>query len=347
MKDIGYNLLKFWIRSGLYLYFARIKVSGLEHVPKDKPVLFLPNHQSALVDVLLLAVDCNRKPYFLTRSDVFKKPWLKRFFSYLQMLPIYRIRDGREALRNNDGVFAVCAGLLERGEAILMFPEANHNLKRRVRPLSKGFTRILFGALEKNPDIDVRLVPVGLNYRDAENFPDSVAINFGENIPLRNLYDGGNLQMSTNRVKEAVAESLKVLTTHIENEDAYDGIVRQLDAIGADYLNPSQVNESIRQLEMAKALPGIRSVPNGYKNILRFLFIVLNLPLVLPWRLLVKPRVWEPEFMATLRFGYALLAAPIYYLLFFTVFALIHGPLGALYVTSGLVIFNWGYVKWC
>ena len=91
------------------------------------------------------------------------------------MIPIYRIRDGRESLKNNQAVFDLCSDLLQQKEAILMFPEANHNLKRRVRPLSKGFTRILFNTLLQAPETDIQIVPVGINYKDAVRFPDQVA----------------------------------------------------------------------------------------------------------------------------------------------------------------------------
>ncbi|HZJ21288.1 MAG TPA: 1-acyl-sn-glycerol-3-phosphate acyltransferase, partial [Pricia sp.] len=74
MKNLGYRLLKLWIKAGLYLYYGKIKISGLENVPRNEPVLFLPNHQGALMDVLLIVTDCHRKPFFLTRSDVFKRP---------------------------------------------------------------------------------------------------------------------------------------------------------------------------------------------------------------------------------------------------------------------------------
>jgi len=129
MKNLGYNILKYWLKIGLYCYYSKIVISGEQHIPVNKPILFLPNHQSALLDVLLVGIHCNRKPWFLTRSDVFKKPLFKKLFTYLQMIPIYRIRDGRESLKNNDAVFKQCAQLLERGEAILMFTRTRYSTR--------------------------------------------------------------------------------------------------------------------------------------------------------------------------------------------------------------------------
>lgn len=343
MKKIGYYLIKFWIQNGLHLYFSKIKVHGLENVPKDKPVLFLANHQSALLDVLLIAVDCNRKPYFLTRADVFKKPLLKKFFGFLQMIPIYRIRDGRESLKNNTEVFDHCAHLLGNEKAILMFPEANHNLKRRVRPLSKGFTRIVFAALQQNPNLDIRLVPIGLNYQNAEGFPDSVAIYFGKDISVQQFYDASNLISSTHIIKQRVSEALKMLTTHIEDETLYDAITRRLDAERTDYLDPTKVNSKLKNLEPLEIQTHVKR--KREKGFLQIAFYIFNFPIILLWKTMVKPRVWEPEFTATIRFGFALMAYPFYYALLFIVLMILYAPLTAFIIVLGIFLFNLGYVK--
>lgn len=349
MRNFGYNLTKWWVKTGLHLYFGKIKVSGLETIPKDKPVLFLPNHQSALLDVLLIAVDCNRKPFFLTRSDVFKGKFLNAVFTYFQMIPIYRIRDGRESLKNNQAVFDTCADLLRNNEAILMFPEANHNLKRRVRPLSKGFTRILFNTLEKAPETDIYIVPIGINYRDSVHFPDKVALYFGEPIPVKDSYNATDVKASVERIKAKVSTKLQQLTTHIADEEHYDSILLELDKTGVDYLDPVTVNRKI--VNLSKNLvsednqrPSKNDV--NFSNVLfRGLFILLNLPVLLIWKTVLKPKVWEPEFMGTLRFGFALLVYPIYYILIFAVLAWLFNPLPALITALGLFLFNWAYTR--
>ncbi|CAM4412038.1 lysophospholipid acyltransferase family protein [Zobellia roscoffensis] len=345
MKNIGYQLLKTWIKTGLHLYYGKIQVSGLDNVPKDMPVLFLPNHQSALLDVLLIAVDCNRKPFFLTRSDVFTKPSLKKFFAYLRMIPIYRIRDGREALKNNQAVFDQCAEIFGNGHAIVMFPEANHNIKRRVRPLSKGFTRILFNAVDRLPDTDIHIVPVGLNYRSNSGFPDRVAIYFDESIVVNTLYDANDVQGSVNTVKGMVSDRLKHLTTHIEDENNYDSISGQLNALNADFLNPFETNKTIETLNTSVAADGIIKKKEGLRSLTKAIFELVNFPLLIVWRKWAKPKVWEPEFMGTLRFGFALLAYPVYYALLFTVVTLLSDSLVGVIVVLTLFLYNCLYVR--
>jgi len=345
LKDLGYRLLKTWIKTGLYLYYGKIKISGLENVPKDAPVLFLPNHQSALMDVLLIVVDCNRKPFFLTRSDIFTKPALKKFFAYLRMIPIYRIRDGREALKNNQAVFDRCAELFGKNQAIVMFPEANHNIKRRVRPLSKGFTRILFNALDRNPDQDIHIVPIGLNYKSNDGFPDKVSLFYGNSLVVNDLYDSNDLQGSVTCVKKMVSDSLKTLTTHIAAKENYETMVGQLNALGVDYLNPIETNGILKDLKISDKAKAPKSSTGVFSTLLKGIFNILNFPLFLLWRLWAKPKVWEPEFMGTFRFGFALLVYPVYYLILFIIIASVFSTLAALTAVFGLFFFNWAYVR--
>ena len=332
------------VKIGLHLYFGKIKVHGLENVPKDKPVLFLSNHQNALLDVLLIGIDCNRDPWFLTRSDVFKKKILSVIFEVFQMIPIYRIRDGRESLKNNQAVFDRCSQLLREHQAILMFPEANHNLKRRVRPLSKGFTRILFSVLEQEPNTDIRIVPIGLNYKDAIRFPDKVSVFFGKDIKVKDLYEATDEKASIDRIKKAVSDQMKTLTTHIERVDAYDLSIQKLDAIGVDYLNPKEVNLQLKNIADVEVKDHKRTSSFIHK-IFKGLFTLVNVPMILIWRRLVKPKAKEREFRGTLRFAFIMIGYPIYFMLLFAVVALILTPNIGVITVLGLFAFNWVFVK--
>lgn len=346
MKNLGYWLLKLWIKTGLHLYYGKIKISGLENVPKDEPVLFLPNHQGALMDVLLIVTDCRRKPFFLTRSDVFKRPALKKFFGFLRMLPIYRIRDGRESLKKNRAVFGACTQLFHEKHALVMFPEANHNLKRRIRPLSKGFIRIVFNTLEKHPESAIQIVPVGMNYRSNTGFPDKVTVHYGRTISTKGMYKRNGGQNGVNILKDTVSDSLKSLTTHIADESNYATIVQELDARQVDYLNPTATNATIKSGSLSNGKRPQRSRPKVFRTIFKAVFMTLNFPVIFAWRTWIKPKVWEPEFTATLRFGFALLGYPLYYLLLFSLIAVISNGVVGLAVIVGLFLFNWGYVRW-
>ncbi len=314
MKQLGYYFFKYWVSVGLFFYYKKIRVEGLGNIPKDKPVLFVSNHQNALMDVLLIATHCSRRPCFLTRADVFKNYLFRPLFRFLQMLPIYRMRDGRSSLSKNEDIFDTCGILLVSGEALLLFPEANHSLKRQVRPLSKGFTRIIDKALERQNDLDVHLVPIGQNYQYPIRWGDSAAVYYGRPIRVQEFMASKDYK---NILKQEIFDRLIQLTSHIEDNRDYEGSIEKLKALDIDFTHPEKVNAKLKVLS---ALPPDSGEKNNFLQTLgRFLFYMANLPLVFLWRVLIKPAVPEPEFISTFRFGFAMLAYPIFYLLSFLI----------------------------
>ncbi|MDC6355276.1 MULTISPECIES: lysophospholipid acyltransferase family protein [unclassified Robiginitalea] len=344
MKKLLYSVLKPLIRAGFFCYYREVRMIGMERVPRDRPVVFLPNHHNALLDPLLIAAYIRgRRPYFLTRSDVFQGGLLEWFFDMLRMIPIYRLRDGRDTLHRNEEIFERCADLLAANGDLLLFPEANHNLKRQVRPLSKGFTRIVLHTLKKYPDTDLHLVPVGFNYHRAAGFPDRVACYFGEALPAASFLKAGDEQRVSREMKSAVSSRLKQLTTHIPPECDYEATLQELEADSPDWLLPGPIND--RLSGHAVEIPTHSNREDGVHKIWDFLFRALNLPAWLLWRWIAANKVWEPEFMSTFRYLFALLAFPLYLGLLAATFALTGAPPQAYWCLPGLFLFNVLYVK--
>ena len=343
MKAVFYRGLKAFIRLGFFCYFREIRMHGIEEVPSDRPVMLLPNHQNALIDPLLYAAFAqNRKPYFLTRSDVFKNPVLGWLFAGLRMMPIYRLRDGRETLQRNQAVFERCATLFARGEHILLFPEANHNLIRRVRPLSKGFTRILAQSFERFPQLDIQILPVGVNYQQADGFPDRVAFYFGTPFNAREFWSGKELAVRP--LKERVFDSLIELTVHIPQCEDATSRELGLEQRGVDFLNPKEVNGFLAG--GANPKKAINKSKGEASRFWDFGFRLLNAPVWLPWRWIAANKVPEPEFMSTFRFLFFLLAFPLYYLLLWGIIALSWAPIWATGAVLALFLHNLAYVKY-
>ncbi len=343
MKSFLYRALKVLIRIGFFCYFREIRMHGIDKVPQDRPVMLLPNHQNALIDPLLYAAFARgRKPYFLTRSDVFKNPVLRWLFAGLRMMPIYRMRDGRTTLKKNQAVFQKCATLFDHGEHILLFPEANHSLVRQVRPLSKGFTRILTQSFERFPGLDIAIMPVGVNYQRADGFPDRVAFYFGTPFSAREYWGDGGLEVTP--LKEHVFRSLTQLTVHIPPGEDARSRERALEALGVDFLDPKGVNEFLSGGPVPKkASPRRNGVASRWWD---GAFRILNAPVCQVWRWVAANKVPEPEFMSTFRFLFFLLAFPLYYLLLGMVLALVWSPAGAGWAVAALFLQNLAYVKY-
>ena len=64
------------VKLALRIYFRRIEVTGLEHVPLETPVIFVLNHPNALVDPAFLLCLAPRPVSFLAKAPLFKIPLL-------------------------------------------------------------------------------------------------------------------------------------------------------------------------------------------------------------------------------------------------------------------------------
>lgn len=312
MKQIWLYSVKAFIRLGLFFYFKKIEIRNANRIPENEPVLFLANHQNALLDALLIATKNRRPSYFLTRASVFSKPLVSKILKSLQLLPVYRVRDGWGNLNKNNSVFSQSSKLLSEGNAIVIFPEGSHNLNRTVRPLSKGFTRIIFETLESYPNTKIQLIPVGLNFKQASKFSDTALINFGTPIVVgKELLEDKNKSVLI--LKDKVSQQLQELTIHIESEH-YEQTLQKLVNLNVDFTQPNQVNQCIVN-NFKKCKKNQPKASGQLKRLSKFLLIInLFVPYFI-WKNIAQPKIKEIEFTSTFRFAIAITAVPIFVLL--------------------------------
>jgi 1-acyl-sn-glycerol-3-phosphate acyltransferase len=306
MQRFFFSTLRIYVWAALHLFFRKIKVSGKSEVPRGA-VLFTPNHQNAFMDALLVVCSSGRYTHFLARADIFQKGWAKMLLRLINMIPIYRTRDGWQSLTQNQQTFEACAQLLQKEEAVVIFPEGNHGSARRLRPLSKGFTRVAFEALRTNPHLSLYIVPVGLNYLSPTAARSDVHIVYGAAINANQFFKMGE-QQGAQKLREALSESLKSIITHLPEEK--DFLKEEWQGKAVDFLQPQKINAWIANPSLA--LPLQLPTPDVFGAALRMLFF----PLILLWRrwdAKIKDRV----FVASMKFAYAIAQSMMLGLMFF------------------------------
>jgi 1-acyl-sn-glycerol-3-phosphate acyltransferase len=309
MRLLWYYFFKYYLRTGFLFYFKSIRIVGEENIPDKKAVLFVGNHQNALLDPLLFGTTNKKIQYFLTQAQVFKNPIVKSILLYTNMLPIYRIRDGYDSLSKNEETFQKCYKILNNKQTVLIFAEGSHSLKRRVRVLTKGFTRIAFGALEQDPSSEIVIIPIGFNYSDAKEYGSSVSVYYGKPISANYYWDNFNKIESTVELINEVSKQLKKLTTHIEDKGNYEEIVQHFQA--DNFLYPEKVNKTLENID---ALPPIQPKTKSRFNPLLLLVKINSVFPLLIWRK-VYPTIKEEEYISTFRFTVGITAFPVFYLL--------------------------------
>lgn len=225
IKNLWYFFVVTCVRIGLVFFFKKIAITGQENLSKNVPIIFAANHGNSFIDAFLISVFNLRICNSLVRAGIFKNKIAKWFFSSINMLPVHRIRDGFSNLKNNERAFELCYNAIAKGQAIIIFPEGNHDIRRVSRKLTKGISRIALGAVNaENVLKKLYVVPLGLDYTAHEKFRSNVQMNFGEPIliekhPVENKY--------LNDLKYKIEEGLSKMHIGLplENYDLLDNLV--------------------------------------------------------------------------------------------------------------------------
>ncbi len=298
-KTILNNLLRLWIKIGLFFFFSDIKTKGVSNHYKNKAVILVANHQNALLDALLIATQFNFKPYFLTRASVFSIPCVPRFLALIRMVPIYRIRDGFSTIKKNEETFRLCEKVLAQNGRILIFPEGNHSLKRNLRPLTKGFIRIASNTLDKYPDLEMIILPIGINYQAHQKSGSKVFIQVGDPINAKDFGDE-DLMLKTE-------QNLKNLITDVPNENYWEHMHQLIDH-KVDLSQPHKVKYFLNT-EKEKWVEKDHRKSIRLPNII---FKFLHLPLWMAWKA-INRKTKDPVFYATVKFFIGILGVPLLY----------------------------------
>jgi 1-acyl-sn-glycerol-3-phosphate acyltransferase len=303
IKDIWYFLFKQIIKLGLFFYTKRIRVLGKQYIPKNEAVIFVPNHPNGLIDPLFVAINNPRINHFLVRAAVFKRSLVKKLLSTLNLMPIYRIRDGKENMHKNEGIFRKCYQILLRKKSLMIFAEGSHDCTRTVRPLKTGYLKIAFATLQQNPDLKIHIVPVGITYQQVTRFPSQLTLKYGKSI-LANTFYAKDEKQFISSLNTEVRNALKQLIVDIPKEN-YTETLEKLHKANVDFTKVDEVNEMITN----SAFPE-RNQQKSNSNFLKQFLILNNIIPFLIWKRIV-PKIEDIEFVDTFRFAVSMVLFPI------------------------------------
>uniref|UniRef100_UPI0032178458 1-acyl-sn-glycerol-3-phosphate acyltransferase n=1 Tax=uncultured Draconibacterium sp. TaxID=1573823 RepID=UPI0032178458 len=238
--SIGYWFLKQYVRFIDWIIHKEVVLTGTNNIPKNKPILFTPNHQNALSDPMAILLHTRFQPVWLARADIFKKGIITLILRFLKIMPVYRIRDGKEQLAKNDKTFADSIKVLENNFALALFPEAAHSSKRQMLVHKKAVPRIVFMAEEKaNENLDIHIVPVGIYYSSYWKFNRTVIVNFGSPILVNDFLEEykTNSSTATLALRDRICNAIDKLTINIKSKEHYSDFELIREIYGKHFLN--------------------------------------------------------------------------------------------------------------
>lgn len=316
MKDIYYHMVRWLARMAVCLFYNPIEINGLDNIPKKSGhLIFAPNHQSAFLDAILVAVFSTKPIFFLTRSDVFKFPF-KYFLYSLNMMPVYRKRDGYKTLSKNEAVFQTCKQLVQSGRPILLFPEASQELVHYLRPLSRGLSRIA-QLCQKDFDQEVYIIPVGLNYFNHLRGGTKLIINFGKPLNVRDYLDKHpDKTTAINAIREASSAAIKSEMLIPDYDDAYEEKVA--------YLNRNYYDYSFTEMKQLLSSPVLETAKQAGRQVWliipAILLEIVNLPYFLIKHSVIAFLVKDKTFYASIKLALLMFLLPVYLMLSFVFF---------------------------
>ncbi len=117
----------------------RIRVRGLENLPRAGPVLVAANHVT-WYDGFFLAASCPRRGRALVNGNYINLPVLRHLARWLGLIPV-----PCSGPRAQHAMLQACRDALDRGEAVGIFPEGQISRNGLTGPFRRGLEAILKG----------------------------------------------------------------------------------------------------------------------------------------------------------------------------------------------------------
>src|SRR5262245_53585350 len=133
----GVNSIVYWpvravLKTAILIYF-RLRRLGREHIPEGG-VILAANHRSFL-DPFAIGCCIGRPIYFVAKRELFRRPLIGWFLNCMGAFPIRRGESDEESM-------ATALALLERGEAIVIFPEGTRIRTGSLATPKRGVGRL-------------------------------------------------------------------------------------------------------------------------------------------------------------------------------------------------------------
>ena len=198
------------------IFFRNIKIYGYNNIPTDGGILF-----SSIIRCIFRSTTYrfnDPKKNLLTRSDVFGGP-LQWFLDALQMLPVYRIRNGYSNLKKRCYFWKMFD--LLGSENFYWCLEGGHHHEYYLKNLQK-VAALAFQAQRKYPKKKIYIQPVGINYGHHTQPRSSLHLVFGEPLLISHYTEQKKSEAENiNLIREALQLRMKDCLWIPEDSEKY------------------------------------------------------------------------------------------------------------------------------
>jgi 1-acyl-sn-glycerol-3-phosphate acyltransferase len=218
---LPYRVVRGWLRAVLLVFFRRVEVTGLEHVPAGGGGILVSWHPNGLVDPALVLGTFPRQVVFGARHGLFSWPGLGWLLRRVGTVPIYRAVDAKagadaadQARREaNARSLDALAERVARGSFSSLFPEGESHDAPHPVELKAGAARLYLRAreLQREGEPPPVIIPVGLHYERKDVFRSSALVAFHPPLQLP-----PGVEAAPTADAEATRERARALTAEVE-----------------------------------------------------------------------------------------------------------------------------------
>ena len=180
----------------VYAYIVyKVKIVGLENIPKEGGAVICANHQS-FNDVILLAISAKRQLYFMGKEELFKFKPLAYLFKKLGAFPVRRGKGDVNAVEQ-------AKEIVKSGKLFMIFPEGTRSKGEMLR--AKSGAALIASACESN------IVPIAIKYSHKRHFFCKATVSVGTafSVPVIDMEMGG--RKTIREVSDKIMNNIKEL----------------------------------------------------------------------------------------------------------------------------------------
>lgn len=198
-----YAIFRLFVRKLVQVFYRalyRVRVIGLERLPRSGPTIIAANHIS-MHDPVILSAFLNHPICFMAKEELFRVPFVSWLIKRCGAFPVSRNRVGIAAIRHS-------MRLLSAGRVVGIFPEGTRNPRGLPLEAKPGVGFIA----TKVPDVCI--VPMAITVRPYHFFRPHYLI-LGKPISVAHLLQNGDYRYLATLVMEKIRE-LQHLAEHQE-----------------------------------------------------------------------------------------------------------------------------------
>ena len=185
-----------------YKIFYRVKIEGLENIPKEDGYIVCANHKS-LNDPPLLAVALPIKFRFMAKEELFENKVFGAFLRFVGAFPVKRGKNDIAALR-------AAISILSNKENLMIFPEGARSPKGYMHKGKPGTALI---AIKSR----VKILPVGID--GGYKLFSKITIRVGKPISMEEYYDE---RLRSDKLQEITDERLMPAISRLSGVSTYE-----------------------------------------------------------------------------------------------------------------------------